>query len=230
APSVLLFAVCMVCHGELARLKPDQRRLTVFYLMVSSGGALGGIFAVAIAPLIFPDYWEYSLAIWLCPVLLFIVLVRDPKSWIHEYNTVPALLLLSATLALPGPFPYYPFASTRLYIVSASAFVGLMAVLGLWKKPQFLARPGVLIRFSMIAAILVLGAVLVGDPIFTAPLMITRNFYGVFDVSSAPDQEQPQYSLYQLTNGGIVHGGQFFSPEWRYRPVTYYGPGRGIGV
>ena len=230
APSVLLFAVCMVCHGELARLKPDQRRLTAFYLMVSAGGAIGGIFAVVIAPLIFPGYWEYSLAIWLCPVLLFMVLVRDPKSWIHEYNTVPALLLLSAALALPGLFDYYPFASTRLYIVSASAFVGLIAVLGLWKKPRFLARPGVLIRFSMIAAILVVGAILVSDPILNAPLMLTRNFYGVFDVSLAPDDEQPKYPAYQLTNGGILHGSQSFAPEWRYRPVTYYGPSSGIGV
>src|SRR6266851_329655 len=230
APSVLLFAVCMVCHGELARLKPDQRRLTAFYLMVSAGGAIGGIFAVMIAPLIFPGYWEYSLAIWLCPVLLFMVLVRDPKSWIHEYNTVPALLLLSAALALPGLFDYYPFASTRLYIVSASAFVGLIARLACWKKHRFLSRPGVLYRFSMSAELFFLGAILVSDPILNAPLMLTRNFYGVFDVSLAPDDEQPKYPAYQLTNGGILHGSQSFAPEWRYRPVTYYGPSSGIGV
>src|SRR6185437_16016875 len=43
-----LFVCCMVCHGELARLKPHPRHLTLFYLMISSGGALGGLF-VALA-------------------------------------------------------------------------------------------------------------------------------------------------------------------------------------
>jgi hypothetical protein len=60
--------------------------------------------------------------------------------------------------------------------------------------------------------------------------MITPNFYGVFNVSMTPDKEQPDYPFCQLTNGGIVHGGQFFAPEWRLRPVTYYGPSSGIGV
>ena len=39
-----LFFACMVCHGELARLKPSPRRLTEFYLMIAAGGALGGLF------------------------------------------------------------------------------------------------------------------------------------------------------------------------------------------
>ena len=39
-----MFFGCMVCHGELARLKPDPSRLTEFYLMMSAGGALGGLF------------------------------------------------------------------------------------------------------------------------------------------------------------------------------------------
>ena len=42
--SMLLFAICMICHGELVRLKPHERYLTSFYLMVSIGGAAGGIF------------------------------------------------------------------------------------------------------------------------------------------------------------------------------------------
>ena len=43
--AVTLFAACMVCHGELARLKPHPRYLTLFYLMISVGGALGGLFS-----------------------------------------------------------------------------------------------------------------------------------------------------------------------------------------
>jgi MFS family permease len=53
-----LFVCCMVCHGELARLKPDPRYLTSFYLMVSLGGALGGVFVAIGAPHLFHSYVE----------------------------------------------------------------------------------------------------------------------------------------------------------------------------
>jgi hypothetical protein len=50
-----LFACCMACHGELVRLRPPARRLTGFYLAVSAGGALGGLFVSVVAPSVFPD-------------------------------------------------------------------------------------------------------------------------------------------------------------------------------
>src|SRR5262249_43445507 len=39
-----LFVCCMVCHGELSRLKPHPRYLTSFYVIISLGGAVGGLF------------------------------------------------------------------------------------------------------------------------------------------------------------------------------------------
>ena len=56
---ILLFAACMICHGELYLLRPPAERLTTFYLMVSAGGAFGGAFVSLIAPLIFNGYWEF---------------------------------------------------------------------------------------------------------------------------------------------------------------------------
>jgi len=56
---LLLFSTCMLCHGELYLLRPDADHLTGFYLMVSIGGALGGLFVSLIAPLIFNGYWEF---------------------------------------------------------------------------------------------------------------------------------------------------------------------------
>ncbi len=58
-----LFLVCMLCHGELVRLKPSPRHLTTFYLTISAGGAAGGLFAGLIAPYIFSSYCELPLAI-----------------------------------------------------------------------------------------------------------------------------------------------------------------------
>jgi len=53
-----LFVFCMFLHGELARLRPGPRHLTRFYLMLSLGGALGGIAVGLIAPRILPAYYE----------------------------------------------------------------------------------------------------------------------------------------------------------------------------
>jgi hypothetical protein len=61
-----LFFVCMLCHGELVRLKPNPRQLTSFYLTISAGGAAGGLFVGLLAPFIFDVYCELPLAIVCC--------------------------------------------------------------------------------------------------------------------------------------------------------------------
>jgi len=53
-----LFLCCMVCHGELFRLRPPVSRLTSYYLTISIGGALGGLFVAIVAPLAFDGPWE----------------------------------------------------------------------------------------------------------------------------------------------------------------------------
>jgi hypothetical protein len=60
----------MVCHGELARLKPDPAHLTRFYLMMSLGGALGAVLVAIIAPLVLPGYFELGIALVLLSALL----------------------------------------------------------------------------------------------------------------------------------------------------------------
>lgn len=58
-----MFMVCMVCHGELALMKPDTKYLTEYYLLMSAGGALGGLIVSIVAPLVFDTYLEWSLAL-----------------------------------------------------------------------------------------------------------------------------------------------------------------------
>jgi len=69
-----LFVACMVCHGELARRKPAAQHLTLFYLMVSLGGAIGGILVALVAPHVFRGYWELPLGMIACAVLTVIAL------------------------------------------------------------------------------------------------------------------------------------------------------------
>lgn len=72
-----LFVFCMVCHGELVRRKPPVRHLTLFYLMLSVGGALGGLLVGLVAPAIFTAYFELPLGLFLCAALVVTVLWRE---------------------------------------------------------------------------------------------------------------------------------------------------------
>lgn len=97
---VLLFAACMLCHGELYLLRPDAAHLTTFYLMVSIGGAFGGLFVSLIAPVIFNGYWEFFVGLAMTLAIALTVLRKntDVVSRARFVFTVFALvtILLSA--------------------------------------------------------------------------------------------------------------------------------------
>jgi hypothetical protein len=104
--SFALFCACMVCHGELYRLRPAQNRLTLFYLMVSIGGAVGGLLINFVAPYLFKGYWELPLGFFLCWLLVAVAALpaisADGRRWRFVSN---AVLIFSACL----------FAGIRLY-------------------------------------------------------------------------------------------------------------------
>jgi hypothetical protein len=77
--SASLFVFCMVCHGELYRLRPHPRHLTSFYLALSLGGALGGILVGLVAPTVFPMYYELHLCLLATAALVFYAFYRDPR-------------------------------------------------------------------------------------------------------------------------------------------------------
>lgn len=78
--SIGLFFCCMTCHGELARLKPHPRYLTHFYLMISAGGALGGVLVGLVAPHLLRAYYELPLGLVACAALILIVVKQDASS------------------------------------------------------------------------------------------------------------------------------------------------------
>jgi hypothetical protein len=86
-----LFAACMVCHGELARLKPDPAHLTRFYLMISLGGALGAVLVAIVAPLVLAGYFELGIA--LVALAAIIVMVRRTR-WVGVAVTLVTALLV----------------------------------------------------------------------------------------------------------------------------------------
>lgn len=100
--SVGLFACCMVCHGEVYRLKPDPTFLTSFYLVIAAGGALGGIFVALIGPKVFPDYFELHWGLLACGVLFLLVLAgsrtRPTPAW-QTFSFAAGWVLVAVTAA-----------------------------------------------------------------------------------------------------------------------------------
>jgi hypothetical protein len=97
-----LFTACMICHGELVRLKPAKARLTSFYLWLSAGGAAGGVFVGVVAPYLFTAYFELHLAMFLCGILFLILVYHDPSSSLYRGRSRgrwAALLGASAVVA-----------------------------------------------------------------------------------------------------------------------------------
>lgn len=71
-----LFVTCMICQGELARSRPSPRYLTMFYLIIAAGGALGGVFVAIVAPRLFTEFSEYQIGLAAACVLGFLGWLR----------------------------------------------------------------------------------------------------------------------------------------------------------
>jgi hypothetical protein len=97
-----LFVCCMLCHGELYRLKPPPAFLTSFYLLIATGGAAGGIFVAVIAPLIFRSYTELHWGLWLLSGLLIAVHARAGTSLAIGSRRVPGWACATLGSAMTG--------------------------------------------------------------------------------------------------------------------------------
>ena len=96
-----LFTCCMVCHGELARLKPDPRYLTHFYVMIAAGGALGGVVVGLLAPHLFDAIYEMPLGLVACAVLVLWVLRQDAElKWFQRWRQPAPIVAAVLTVAL----------------------------------------------------------------------------------------------------------------------------------
>ncbi len=80
----ILFSICLFCHNALYRRKPEPRQLTHFYLCLSLGGVLGGVFVAVLAPRLFTQYWEYQLAIVLAALLAVISIYSEKRSIFYK--------------------------------------------------------------------------------------------------------------------------------------------------
>ncbi len=121
-----LFVACMVLHGELSKRKPSPQYLTLFYLMVSLGGAMGGIVVAIVAPHVFRTYLELPIGLIACALLAVIALwdVELPR-----FGPWPLRLALCVGLgALSGFLVRHEFEKEKGYRLLVRNFYGALKV------------------------------------------------------------------------------------------------------
>ena len=245
-----LFICCMVCHGELYRLKPDPRHLTGFYLMIAAGGALGGAFVAIGAPLLFTDYFELHWGLFLCGLLFLLVCATDrsgpPSSLVPPPSPFDAAwrwLGCGLTLvAFGGLDRFLVWLSEHAKTIFKAHFTGLRA--GMWtilillvaswiarKKFRTFQYWQFLTCTWLSVGMVALGVVLWNQARDSGSERVSRsrNFYGVLTVYEH-EKKDPLSHYFLLQHGRITHGLQFVDPVQSTWPISYYGPDSGIGL
>jgi spermidine synthase len=203
---LLFFVIAMVCHGELAKDRPPSGRLTDFYMLISFGGVLGGIFSALIAPAIFSSIAEY-------PIMLIIACLLLPWKAIEPVKIRTRLLdvALPVLIGLLSIVSAAAIQHTQLISGFAASIIvfGLPAVLCF----SFSRRP---LRFALATAALLLAGNYYKSAGSTV-LHAERSFFGVVKIF---DDSSNRYRL--IMHGSTLHGGQKLDPTQRKAPLFYY--------
>ncbi|HEY5911548.1 MAG TPA: fused MFS/spermidine synthase [Verrucomicrobiae bacterium] len=240
-----LFICCMVCHGEVYRLRPAPEKLTGFYLGIATGGALGGLFVAVGAPLLFANYYELHWGLFACAGLLWLICVAEGSRWLPRKTPdgvwlwLASLLPLLAFLGLDRCLAYLGTTGkflARPYMTGLR--IGMWAVLGVlvlsWIVRQ---RPRKFAHWRLLACLwLFLGLGLLGGTLWSRAhvyepdkILTSRNFYGVLTVYEH-HKEDPKSRHVVLQHGRITHGLQFVDEEQATWPTSYYAAESGVGL
>ncbi len=205
------FIAATLCHTILAADRPAAPHLTEFYLWISIGGALGGLFNVLVAPVLFHSVIEY-------PLMLVLVCLADARIVVRPWRPLLREFLWPALLALGT--------AGALLAVQATRFRSDLLVGGLlFAVPTLLCflfsrRP---LRFALgLAGLLLIGGLY--DNQKGQLLYARRTFFGVHRVMTDADGR-----FHVLYHGRILHGIQSLDPARRDEPRTYYARSGPVG-
>ena len=200
------FLTALVCHGELARRRPPARHLTIFYLCMSIGGMVGGIFSGLVAPNIFSWVAEY-------PILIVAGLLCRPgvfEGGMSRQRVIWLCLFALATAAVVYAMQHelQPSESKMLAIISS---LMLVSVILLRDSLKLAAVIGLVLLVSFI------------DQWQAYPGGSVRSFFGVHKVF-----ETYSGTYRVLMHGTTIHGAERIgsdedvAKEAKPVPLTYY--------
>ena len=202
---VMLASVGYAVHARLAADRPDPAHLTAYYLVIATGGALGGLLNGVVAPTVFDRVLEYPLIMLCIPLLMLGVPARQPLDDDARRQLVRKVRLalwavLGAVLLFVGMY----FATGNTWWLIWPVITGLAAALGyrLAREPKLL----------IVALALVFGTISVVNQVRAVDM--SRTFYGSYQVVETDGQ-------HLLVHGTTVHGIQFLD-ERSVDPAGYY--------
>jgi hypothetical protein len=206
------FLAAMVCHGELARLRPHTRHLTTYYLIMSFAGMLGGMFNTFVAPFIFNAVYEYPImvvaALLLRPGLMESI-ANGKKEWLMQ-------LILPGILLLAGLAVYLSTSNLPEYLDTVG--VGLILLAGL--TYAFRMKPLTLALLTGILILFTFGL----HGLLSNTLYQERTFFGVLSVreSVLTDEEGRPETYREFYHGTTKHGAQRLAAKDSRTPLTYF--------
>lgn len=218
ASVALLFVVAVALHAKMYDLRPDPSRLTLFYLVMSAGGALGGLFTALIAPLVFDWVWEHPLLVLAAAAL---IPLGGLAMWQKRVAAQPTqrLTMLMAGLVLAFVLAWF--------LVRAVAEDAMAAVLPIFLALALLA---LVLKFNRLAflavfCLMMAGIGAAGHGRAYAQGDRVRSYFGVYTVS-----DLTEHGIRQLAHGTTQHGRQYLDPDKRREPTAYYGRNAGVGL
>jgi hypothetical protein len=241
--SIGLFTCCMVCHGELVRLKPHPKYLTQFYLMISAGGAVGGLLVGLAAPHLLNALYEMPAALGLCGLVILIALRVTPDwTWLRELLPPERILAAAIAVAAIGYAKdglwarfvkgWYPEGEMEKLVLAGILVVSSLLVLAILRQGFDWVRrgPAWAAVVTEIVVLLLVGYSAHEIAGLTSGYRLTvRNFYGALKVRDSGTKGSLTETR-TLTHGTINHGEEFLNVARRNWPTTYYGPNTGVGI
>ncbi len=209
---LLLFAVAVALHGEMFRLRPAVGHLTRFYLVMSFGGMLGGVFCALVAPLVFDWAYEH-------PILILLAALLVPQ---YPLLPWPKRLTMLLGVAIPVAAILLSYLSERGYLggTQSSAMLGsigvsLLALACLGRRVPFMVALGALMLsyggWSTLSR--------------SGTDARTRSYFGIYEV-----YDRPGATARVLTHGTTLHGIQNLVPGLETVPTSYYARRSGVGL
>ena len=203
---LLVFALAaLCCHGALARLRPPAADLTRFYLLVSTGGLIGGLLVALVAPVVFVDVYEYPIVLALVAALVPAATFSLRRVHLIVAGAALALIVAGLTVVLSEFGGFEEGTLTLTIVVLAAVILAAPALLVLRARPLLLA-----------------GALLV---VFLAPAAISpqtdvhvageRSFFGVYRISEAD-------GIRSFHHGTTLHGSQWQRDDGSIESRTTY--------
>jgi hypothetical protein len=211
------FATALICHRQLYESRPEAQHLTEFYMLMSLGGVLGGLFVSLLAPLLFSSVLEYPLLL-IIGIAASSDLIEDPK--------------LRATLASPT-VPIAVFAGLLILTTltgSASVQHSLFALRN-WEIAFFGASAFAFVRSGRmgLAALAIIMTALVNLIAQPPERVALRSYFGVLTVYDNVGDKP----FRQLIHGTTMHGAERLDELatgfiGKPHPLTYYSPEGGM--